>query len=55
MMVGVWLENEEMHPEPRKSNTEQVLRGIELANKYTDIVAAVFMNTAHPNPHFKTT
>lgn len=41
MMVGIWLENEEKNPERKKVNITQVLRGIELANQYPDIVAAV--------------
>jgi len=41
MMLGIWLENEENNPAARKSNIENVLRGIELANGYPDIVTAV--------------
>ena len=41
VMVGVWLENEEKHPERNALNVAQVLQGIELANKYTNLVAAV--------------
>jgi exo-beta-1,3-glucanase (GH17 family) len=41
IMVGVWLENEEKNPERKTLNIAQVLRGIELANKYKNFVAAV--------------
>jgi exo-beta-1,3-glucanase (GH17 family) len=41
VMVGVWLENEKKNPERRKSNIDQVLRGIEIANKYNNIVVAL--------------
>ena len=41
MMLGIWLENETDHPDERNINTTNVLRGIELANRYNDIVIAV--------------
>lgn len=41
MMLGIWLENEENNPAARHSNISNVLRGIELANRYPDIVTAV--------------
>jgi exo-beta-1,3-glucanase (GH17 family) len=41
VMVGVWLENEEKNPELKKFNIANVLRGIELVNKYTNIVSAI--------------
>ncbi|MCB2230313.1 glycosyl hydrolase family 17 [bacterium] len=41
VMLGVWLEPEESNAERRSDNITQVLRGIELANLYPDIVIAV--------------
>ncbi|MDP8268485.1 MAG: hypothetical protein P9L97_07150 [Candidatus Tenebribacter davisii] len=41
VMLGIWLANEEKDPETKKSNITNVLRCIELANKYPDIIAAV--------------
>ncbi|MBD3401385.1 glycosyl hydrolase family 17 [candidate division GN15 bacterium] len=41
MMLGIWLEPEEGDSVHAATNTEQVLRGIELANRYSDIVMAV--------------
>ncbi|MFO8145144.1 MAG: hypothetical protein R6T89_05400 [Candidatus Syntrophosphaera sp.] len=41
VMLGVWLENEENNPEAGRSNINNVLRGIDLANEYPNIVAAV--------------
>ncbi len=41
VMLGVWLENEDNNPAARQSNIINVLRGIELANGYPDIVTAV--------------
>ncbi len=41
VMLGVWIENEEKKPELRSSNSEQVLRGVQLANKYPEIVIAL--------------
>ena len=41
MMLGVWLENEENNSEKKKSNITNILRGIELVNKYQDIIIAV--------------
>lgn len=41
VMLGVWLENETDKPEIRGHNIDNVLRGIELANRYPDIVVAV--------------
>jgi exo-beta-1,3-glucanase (GH17 family) len=41
MMLGVWLENETNQPEKKKSNITNVLRGIELARQYSDIIIAI--------------
>lgn len=41
VMLGVWLENETGLPARREENITQALRGIELANEYPDIIAAV--------------
>jgi len=41
VMLGIWLENETDNLTRRELNTKQVLRGIELANKYSDVVSAV--------------
>jgi len=41
MMLGVWLENETKHPEKKNLNVTNVLRGIQLANRFKDIVIAV--------------
>ena len=41
VMLGVWLENETDNAERRMANLEQVSRGIELANRFPGIVAAV--------------
>lgn len=41
VMVGVWLEKEDLTPESEKNNKANILRGIELANKYSNIIAAV--------------
>jgi len=41
LMMGVWLENEEKHPEVKTTNIKNTLRAIKLANKYTSIIAAV--------------
>jgi len=41
VMLGVWLSNEENKPETKKSNITNVLRCIELANKYPNTIAAV--------------
>jgi len=41
MMLGIWLENETKHPEYRQHNIKNVLRGIELANMFKDIVIGV--------------
>jgi exo-beta-1,3-glucanase (GH17 family) len=41
VMVGVWLEKEDLTPESGKNNKANVLRGIELANKYSNIIAAI--------------
>ena len=41
LMMGVWLANEEKHPEVKTTNIKNTLRAINLANKYTNIVAAV--------------
>jgi len=41
VMLGIWLTNESLHPERRPDNQTEVLRGIELANKYPEEVIAV--------------
>ncbi len=41
IMLGIWLENETKHPEKMFDNLEQVRKGIQLANKYPDIVTSV--------------
>lgn len=41
VMVGVWLANEEKNQETKKSNIANVLRSIELANKYSDIIIGI--------------
>ncbi|MBE0677313.1 MAG: glycosyl hydrolase family 17 [Bacteroidales bacterium] len=41
VMLGVWLENETGHPERREENIAQAIQGINLANEYTDLIAAV--------------
>ncbi len=41
VMLGIWLETENGRPERRQANIDQVLRGIELANRYAARVAAV--------------
>ena len=41
VMLGVWLENETDHPERRAENITQVLRAIELANQYPDLLFAI--------------
>ena len=41
VMLGIWLENEEDNPVRKRTNIEQVLRGIVLANKYTNVVVAL--------------
>jgi len=41
MMLGIWLENETKHPEQKNDNIKNVLRGIQLANKFKDIIVAV--------------
>jgi len=41
VMLGIWLENETEKAEKRAANLEQVTRGIELANAYPEVVAAV--------------
>lgn len=41
LMLGIWLENETKHPEKKDANITNVLRGIELANQFQDIVIAV--------------
>jgi exo-beta-1,3-glucanase (GH17 family) len=40
-MLGVWLENETKNPERKKSNVKEVLKSIELANQYPNVLAAV--------------
>jgi len=41
MMLGVWLENETKHPEYKNANIKNILRSIQLANRFKDIVIAV--------------
>jgi exo-beta-1,3-glucanase (GH17 family) len=41
VMLGVWLENETGRPERQEENMAQVMKGIRLANKYTDLITAV--------------
>ena len=41
VMLGIWLEDEEDHPERKRENARQVLKGIELGNAYPDIIAAI--------------
>ena len=41
VMLGVWLENETGLPGRREENMAQALKGIELANEYPEIIAAV--------------
>lgn len=41
VMLGVWLENETGNPERREENMAQAVKGIRLANTYTELIAAV--------------
>jgi len=41
VMLGVWLENETGLPERREENFAQAMKGIDLANEYPDVIAAV--------------
>ncbi len=41
LMMGVWLANEETDPEVKTTNIKNTLRAINLANKYSDNIAAV--------------
>jgi exo-beta-1,3-glucanase (GH17 family) len=41
MLLGIWLENETGKPDARAANVENVLRGIELANAFPQIVIAI--------------
>jgi len=41
VMLGIWLEREENNPDHQKANQDQVLKGIELANKYQHLIAGV--------------
>jgi exo-beta-1,3-glucanase (GH17 family) len=41
VMLGIWLANEEKNPQEKNSNIANVLRGIQLANQFKDIVIAV--------------
>jgi exo-beta-1,3-glucanase (GH17 family) len=41
VMLGVWLENETGNPERREENIIQASKGISLANRYADLIAAV--------------
>jgi exo-beta-1,3-glucanase (GH17 family) len=40
-LLGIWLEPEEDRPEKREGNLRQVVLGVELANRYPDIVTAL--------------
>lgn len=41
MMLGIWLANETNRPDQKAANINNVLRGIELANRFKDIVIAI--------------
>jgi len=41
VMLGIWLEPEKDNPDRRRANIDQVTQGIELANRYRDIVITV--------------
>ena len=41
MMLGIWLSNEVKHPEQKAGNITNVLRGIELANRFKDVIVGV--------------
>lgn len=41
VMLGVWLENETGNPDRREKNRSQASQGISLANRYSDLIAAV--------------
>lgn len=41
IMVGVWLANEENHPEKKTINIKNTLRAIKLANEYANMIVAV--------------
>ncbi|MDA3884617.1 MAG: hypothetical protein PF638_03380 [Candidatus Delongbacteria bacterium] len=41
VMLGVWLTKESGNPEGKNSNIKNVIRCVELSNKYKDIVSAV--------------
>ena len=41
MMLGIWLANEINQPDQKAANLKNVLHGIELANRFDDIVIAV--------------
>ncbi len=41
VMLGIWLENETKNPDRKPENIEQVTRGIELANRYSEEVIAI--------------
>ncbi|NUN10635.1 MAG: hypothetical protein HUU54_15785 [Ignavibacteriaceae bacterium] len=41
VVLGIWLENEEGKPEKKAANIKQVLRGIEQADKYENIIESV--------------
>ncbi|MGC9361655.1 MAG: glycosyl hydrolase family 17 [Candidatus Syntrophosphaera sp.] len=41
LMLGIWLEKEENDSQAQRRNQENVIRGIHLANQYSDIVIAV--------------
>lgn len=41
LMLGIWLEPEENRPQAKENNIGNVLRGIQLATAYPDLIAAV--------------
>jgi len=41
VMLGIWLENEIIHPELKAKNINQVIQGIDLANRYQNEVIAI--------------
>jgi exo-beta-1,3-glucanase (GH17 family) len=41
VMLGVWLENEVKHPERKQENIDQVVKAIELGNKYQKEIVAI--------------
>ena len=41
VMLGIWLENEVNQPAHKAKNIRQTLKGIQLGNAYTDLIAAI--------------